>query len=545
MNARELTLVLADAVHAFDDPPPRAAGRDRGTAAERGDRGGDAILVRNGIVEAVGPASRLRRARADHVLDLRGTVLTPGLADAHIHLCEWALARKAIDLSGARSPGHAARMLADSPDATSRTAGPFRGRGWNANRWAGEAPHRRWLDEALPADRPIALQSHDMHALWVNSATLHAAGIVASTPDPVGGRIERDAAGQPTGLLLDTACQLAITALPAPPEETVLAAVDDAQRALHRLGITAVHSFPGVHLPNPEPLAACEALRAAGRLRLRVLQHIRLEYLDEAIRLGLRSGFGGDWIRMGCVKMFLDGALGSRTAWMREPYETLDDCGIRVLDPKVFEEAVSRAAAAGIASTVHAIGDAAVDLAATVLARPANRVPAMPHRIEHVQCASPDTIRALAGMVCSVQPAHLITDWPAVDWHWGETRARGTYAFASLLRNGAILAFGSDAPVEPVDPRLGLHAARLRQDLERQPPSGWQPQERLEAVAAWHGYTTGPARAAAWLDRVGRIAPGCFADFAAWDRDPVACPADEVLELRCVATLVAGELVHS
>jgi predicted amidohydrolase YtcJ len=527
---RDLTLVLADEVHTFQESAPA--------------RAADAILVRNGIVEAVGPASRLRHSRADNVLDLRGTCITPGLTDAHIHLTEWALTRRAVDLSAATSPGDAARRLA-ARRGEGAAAGWLRGRGWNPQRWGGDAPHRALLDDALPGAGPVALQSHDMHALWVNSAALAAAGIRAGTPAPRGGRIERDADGQPTGLLLDTACQLVIAALPAPPEAVVLDALADAQRALHALGITGVHSLPGIHVPNPEPLAACEALRAAGRLQLRVLQHIRLEYLDEAIRLGLRSGFGGDWIRIGGVKMFLDGALGSRTAWMREPYETSDDCGIRVMEPAEFRAAVARAAEAGIASTVHAIGDAAVELAAEVLGRPEHRVPSLPHRIEHVQCFAPGTLPALAGIVCSVQPVHLISDWQAVDWHWGAARARGTYAFASLRRSGAILAFGSDAPVEPVDPRLGLHAATLRQDLERQPPGGWQPQEKIEAADAWHGYTTGPARAARWLDRVGRIAPGTFADFAAWDRDPIGGNTQRLLELRCVATIVAGELVHS
>jgi predicted amidohydrolase YtcJ len=244
--------------------------------------------------------------------------------------------------------------------------------------------------------------------------------------------------------------------------------------------------------------------------------------------------------------MFLDGALGSRTAWMREPWEHDDGCGIRMMEPAEFRDRVSHAARHGIASVVHAIGDAAVCLALDVLAEPALRVAAMPHRIEHVQCCPPERFAdaARAGIVCSMQPAHLITDWTIADRHWGPQRSRGAYAFGSLLRAGAILAFGSDVPVEPVDPRLGLHAAALRRDLDGAPAGGWYPDERIALADALLAYTVGPARAAGLGTPAGTLAPGAPADLAAWDSDPCG-DADMILQMRCTTTMVGGDIVYS
>jgi predicted amidohydrolase YtcJ len=531
-------LVMADRIH---------------TCAAAGTVG--ALLVRDGRIVAAGRTDALRTA-APHarLLDLSGTTITPGLTDAHAHLTEWAFARREADLSGTRSPVEAAAIVARhaagdslapaSPVAPAGAADWIRGRGWNPHLW-NEAPTRAVLDEYI-RDRPVALQSHDMHALWVNSAALQRADIDAATPDPDGGSIVRDSHGHPTGLLLEWAGRLVMRHVPTPTLLDAAAAMRDAQAELHMLGITGVHSFPGVHMTEPDPLPVLQRLRDEGALRLRILQHIALERLDDAIAHGMRSGTGDEWIRIGAVKMFLDGALGSRTAWMREPYEDGSGCGMRTMDPDEFRAVVRRAAQHGIASTVHAIGDAAVCLALDVLGDSAVRVAAMPHRIEHLQCCPVDRIgdAARRGIVCSMQPSHLMTDWAIADRHWGERRARGTYAFGSLLRSGTILAFGSDVPVEPVDPRRGLHAAILRQDTSGAPSDGWFPCERIAPMDALRGYTTGPAAAAGLGVPAGTLGPGAAADFAAWDQDPCAQP-ETIMDMRCTATVVAGNLVHA
>ncbi|MGH7466648.1 MAG: amidohydrolase [Longimicrobiales bacterium] len=505
---------------------------------------GNALLVADGWVRAVGDVAQLRTLEPTARLTDFGTAtLTPGLTDSHIHITEWAVARQEVDLSTARSPQEATQRVAQL--GRPRASGWLLGRGWNPHHWGGDYPQRDTLDVVVP-DRPAAFQSHDMHALWVNTRALELSGIGADTPDPAGGRIVRDAKGVPTGTLLENAALMVIRHIPTPGDAEVSAAVFDAQRQLHSFGITGIHSLPGFHLIAPQPLRILEILREQDRLRLRVLQHMALDQLDAARQLGLRSGLGDEWLRLGGIKMFLDGALGSRTAWLRAPYENSTDCGVQVLPESDFRTAVQCAAAAGLASTVHAIGDAAVALAFEVLTADAAQSGTLPNRIEHVQCCPPDHFEsaARAGIICSMQPCHLMTDWPAADRHWGPQRARNTYAFRSLGQRGATLALGSDAPVEPCDPRLGFYAATERKDLAHLPTGGWFPQERIAMSDVLRGYTVGPARAAGASSWQGRLAPGYAADFVAWECDPLSTVGTDLLSLRVLATFVAGALVY-
>ena len=525
-----MLLLLAGRVHSLDRNRP-------------GSDPADAVLIDGDRIRAIGLASQLR-VEAPHarVIDLGSATITPGLTDAHAHLTDWAFARLAADLRSAISP--TAVVDAIRHHAETHTDRWIFGMGWNPHHWGGGYPDRHELDAGFP-DRPVVLQSHDLHALWVNAAALRHAGIDRDTPDPPDGRIVRDDQGEATGILLENAAQIVSRAVPERTLARALEAVRSAQSELHTFGITGIHSFPGVHVVTPRVADVIDALRADGDLQLRILQHLPLDELDRAIAAGMRSGAGDDWVRTGAVKMFLDGALGSRTAWMRTPYEGSQECGMQVLDADSFADAVMRAAHAGIATTVHAIGDAAVDLALDVLAT-APRVAALPHRIEHVQCCAPERLAdaGRAGIVCSVQPCHLMSDWRAADRHWG-ARAANAYAFRSLASGGAVLAFGSDVPVEPVDPRLGLYAAIRRCDTARNPHGGWQPQECLDASAALHGYTTGAAHAAG-RDDLGRLVPGALADLVAWDIDPLAAEPEALLDMNCIFTMIGGiAVMHS
>jgi predicted amidohydrolase YtcJ len=499
---------------------------------------GNALLESDGYVERIGDARELIAGFPDaETIDLGNVVITPGLTDAHIHITEWALARQQVQLGPARDIAECLALIARTP----RSGSWVQGHGWNPHQWGGEYPDRHQLDRVI-ADVPAAFQSHDMHALWVNSRALEHAGITSATPDPAGGRIVRDEHGEPTGMLLENAAQMMVTRVPQVSHADIVAAVLEAQRELHSYGVTGVHSFPGVHMPEPDPLPVLQQLLERGALRLRALQHISADKLDDAIHLGLRSGFGGEWIRIGGVKMFLDGALGSRTAWMREPYENSDDRGVEVLPEEDFRDTVMRAAAAGIASVVHAIGDAAVARAFDVLSA-APRVEALPHRVEHVQCFPLDRTALLGrGIVCSVQPCHLMTDWPAADRHWG-SRSAATYAFRSLLDGGAVLACGSDAPVESADPRLGLYAAVARRDTQHLPRAGWHGEQCISITEVFGGYTLGAAVAAGASGVQGVLQPRAYADFAAWQQDPLLCSGAELLELDVAATIVNGEVV--
>lgn len=347
-------ILLADRIHLLGDAAPVSA-----------------LLIRCGRVAAAGSPEQVRAlagpgARAEH---LPGAVVTPGLTDAHVHLTTWGLGLRRVDLNAAPTLQAGLAAVASAPG-----DGWVRGIGWDVHRW-GRLPTRQELDPVCPA-RPAFLQSHDIHGAWLNSEALRRCGITRDTPDPAGGTIVRDSAGEPTGVLLERAVALAERHLPADTPAEIREALLEAQRALHGLGVTGVHSV------EVNGLEDFTALAAEDRLRLRVLQAIQVARLDAAIEVGLRGGFGGEWIRIGGVKMFLDGALGSRTAWLREPYEgTADDRGIRTLPADEFRDAVERAAAAGLSSTVHAIGDAAVELALDVLgATPAPPAHAAPHR---------------------------------------------------------------------------------------------------------------------------------------------------------------------
>lgn len=497
-----------------------------------------ALLVRGGRVALAGTEEAVRAAALPgaRVERLGEATVTPGLTDAHVHLTTWALARRAVELRGARTPEEAAARVAEAARAGS---GWILGQGWNGNRWGG-FPTREVLDRAAPG-RPVYLESHDIHAAWLSSEALRRCGIGRGTPDPEGGAILRDESGEPTGVLLENAKALAVPHLPEPSRDEVRDALLEAQREVHRLGVTGVHS-----VEQPTGLADFRDLEERGVLRLRVLQALPLDRLEDAVRLGLRSGFGSGWLRIGGVKMFLDGALGSRTALLREPYVgTEDDRGIETLPLADFREAVRLAAEGGIASTVHAIGDAAVERALEVLSA-APRVPALPHRIEHVQLCPPELWERLgrSGVVASMQPVHLLTDIPAAERHWGHERSRGAYPFAPLLRAGATLAFGSDVPVETVDPRPGLFAATRRVGWSGEPAEGWYPEHALTAEEALRAYTEGPAVAAGEEGRRGRLLPGYDADLVAWSTDPLAASPEELREMRCLLTVVGGEVVH-
>ncbi len=422
---------------------------------------GEALWWLNGRIQAVGRASAIERQAPKHLprFDYPHALVTPGFVDGHTHFARWALARRQVQLTGARTRAEAvARVAAGSP-----SQGWVIGHGWDANRWT-EPPDRHALD--LVHANPVYLDSLDVHAAWVNSAALAVARITRDTLDPPGGRIVRDAAGEPTGLLFERAVELVAAVLPSSSWEILDDAVRDAQAEAHRLGVTGIHD-----VEDQRALQCFRRLETSGDLRLRVLFHPPVASLPELIRRGARSGAGSPWIGMGGVKLFLDGSLGSRTAWMLEPYEGSHDRGMPVTAEHEAGAAMRAAAENGIAVTVHAIGDAAVRRALDLL----DSLPrvALPHRIEHLQCIHPaDLARASrAGVVASMQPSHLLTDIPLVDRHWGG-RGRGAYAFRSLLQRGTTVVFGSDVPVASIDPRDGVYAALERKGLDGAPRLG-------------------------------------------------------------------------
>jgi predicted amidohydrolase YtcJ len=495
---------------------------------------GDAVWWQDGRIRGVGGARVVDREAPGDLprFDLRDALVTPGFVDGHTHFAMWALARRRVRLAGAATRAEAvARVAAGAP-----SQGWVVGHGWDANGWA-EAPDRHALDQVHAS--PVYLDSVDVHAAWVNSAALAVARITRETADPPGGRIVRDATGEPTGLLLERAVELVSRLVPPPSAEILDDAMRDAQSEAHRLGVTGIHD-----VEDARAWASFRRLEESGELQLRVLFHPPVASLPDLVRRGARSGAGSPWLGMGGVKLFLDGSLGSRTAWMLEPYEGTRDRGMPVAGEGEARDAMRLAASHGIAVTVHAIGDAAVRRALDLL----EELPraALPHRIEHLQCVHrADLARAArAGVVASMQPAHLLTDIPLVDRHWGG-RGRGAYALHSLLQRGTVVVFGSDVPVTSIDPREGVYAALERKGFDGTPGRGWRPEEKIGFEDVVRGYTAAAAHASGTAGRLGRLAPGAEADLVAWSVDPAAerGDGDAFRSGRAVLTVVGGRAV--
>jgi predicted amidohydrolase YtcJ len=494
----------------------------------------NALLWADGVIREIGSAAQVaRQAKPDiPVFELPGTVLTAGFIDSHTHFAQWALKRRQVDLTGTTTLAEAVRRVAGGTP----TQGWIQGQGWDANHWK-EPPTRQALDPL--GSHPIFLDSLDVHAAWVNTAALARAGITRDTSDPEGGRIVRDPTGEPTGVLLELAVNLVRRVVPEPEPALLRQALLQGQTAAHRAGVTGIQDVETLGV-----LEAFRGLEREGLLRLRVLFHPPVADLPRLISQGFRSGAGSAWITEGGVKLFLDGSLGSRTAWMLSPYEGSRDRGMPLTTLEAAAEAVRMAARHGISSTVHAIGDAAVRRALDLL-EPLDRT-ALPHRIEHFQCVHPDDLdrAARAGIVLSMQPAHLLVDIPLAERHWG-TRGRGAYSFRTLGQRGSRLAFGSDAPVAPLDPRPGVFAAMDRRALGSTKDAAWYAGERMPFDAVVTAYTENPARAAGWAPRLGVLAPGAAADLVAWQVDPAVHRGQGQAFLDAVVrlTVVDGEIV--
>ncbi len=501
-------------------------------------RGADAVFVRNGRISAVGRGRDLRAAVPNApCLDAGGATVTPGLTDAHLHFVPWAQGRRQVDLLGVTSRGAAlervAAGLAADPGPT-----PLVGRGWDAMGW--EAPPDRASLDALAPERPVLLHSHDFHSLWFNSAAMRAIGLGRESRDPQGGRFERDFTGEPTGVAREHAVAAfeALGAQAGPAIDDAL--LDDGAAALHAAGVTSVHDYQR----NANDMARMRAL--ASRRRLRVLQHFGPEQLEALIAAGLASGVGDAWFRIGALKLFADGALGSRTAAMLEPYDDGHGLGIVMIPRDELVATVTRAAAHGFASTVHAIGDRAVRHALDAF-EAARALPAtpLPSRIEHAQLVHPDDLPRFAalGVRASMQPQHATSDALAATAAWG-ARCALSYAWRAIADTGVTLAFGSDAPVEPPLPWLGLHAAVTRTRTDGTPAGGFVPAQCLTLDEALAAYTEGAAGLAGLAGRLGTLEPGAEGDLVVWDRDLHAAPAASLADVRPRVTVLAGEIVY-
>jgi predicted amidohydrolase YtcJ len=506
-----------------------------------------AVAIAGNRIAAVGDDDQMKSllAPGGEAIDLGGRTVLPGLTDCHIHFVEYALRLRRIDLSGAQSRAEAVQRVAERAQIT-QPGEWLLGGGWDRNIWDDPRfPTKEDLDSVAP-HHPVALNSKDGHSLWVNSLALARAGITAETPDPPGGEIERrPGTGEPTGILKESAALLVEEVIEKPSLEAIQSALKAAMANAQQAGLTGIHDCE-----DELAFAAFQELAKKGELGLRVLMHIPAKNLDAAIGLGLRTGFGNEWLRVGGVKMFADGALGSRTAAMLAPY--LDEplnLGITVTPKEEIRELVRKAGRAGISVAIHAIGDRANRDVLDVLEESRQRGEGMDlrHRIEHVQLLHPTDIPRLArlGVIASMQPIHATSDMDMVERHWGEERARGAYAWRSLLNAGTVLAFGSDCPVESLDPLAGIHAAVTRRRADGSPgPEGWHPEERITVEEAVWAYTLGAAYASGEEREKGSIAPGKLADLLVLSQDIFAIPPMAILETKVEATVLDGRFIY-
>jgi predicted amidohydrolase YtcJ len=534
--AAEVKVTLAEGarIYAFD------------AAGSRWDDGAIAFSDTGEII-AVGKRAELQKQYGDaRRVDLSGKTVLPGLIDAHGHLFGLARSFTRADLTGTRSRAEVIERLKNY--ARRVPAGNWLlGRGWDQNDWPEQAfPDRADLDAEFP-DRPVWLVRIDGHAAWANSQALAQADVDLSGDwQPVGGRIQRDAEGRATGILIDGALDLVEPHIPAPGPELMDAALDLATATLAKLGLTGVHD-PGVGL---DVIDLYRSKISQGKFPLRVYAMAdgvgaTLDWLcaegpldDPSGRLLVRS-----------VKLYADGALGSRGAALLSDYS--DEPGNRGLlfsSAENLEADLRRVAACGLQACVHAIGDRANHVVLDAFASMAGDFPDNPgrHRIEHAQILHPDDIPRFAalGVIASMQPTHATSDMYWAGERLGPDRLAGAYAWASLLHSGAALAFGSDFPVEEVNPMLGIYAAVTRQDLEQQPPGGWLPEQVLDRETAVRGFTIEAARAAFMEDRIGSLEVGKRADFIVLDRDLMTVPAGEIPEVVVEQTWLDGQAVY-
>ncbi|MFO7768544.1 MAG: amidohydrolase [bacterium] len=518
----------------------------------------EALSIRGESVEAVGSSEELLASAGPgtEVVDLEGAFVTPGLIDAHFHFTSIGLEAMQLNFRGTASKEEVLEMVAGRAEEAAPGSW-LEGRGWDQNDWPVKTfPTAADLDP-VTGDHPAAFRRIDGHALWVNSRALEAAGIDASTPDPPGGQVVRDEAGRPTGVLVDDAMDLVAEEIPGPD---IAALKEMARSAVERclaLGLTGGHDAGTV----PRELEAVRQLVEEDDFDFRLVSYLRwpldgmprpfgYETLDPYLENGPVRGLAGGRLWVPGIKMSSDGAMGSRGAALLEDYS--DDPGNRGLlrlTPGEMYSTVMRGAKYGFQTIIHAIGDRANRITLDVFERALRGLPPGDRRfrVEHSQIVHPDDVGRFGelGVIPSMQPTHATSDMYWVGDRVGEERLEGAYLWRTYLEQGLRIPGGSDAPVEELDPLLGIYAAVTRQDLEGWPEGGWFGEERVSREQALRMFTYDAAYGAFMEDAVGSLEPGKYADFVVFDRDLYRVPVRQIPGTRVLRTVLGGEEVYS
>jgi len=536
------TTVMSDS--ALRSVPDLAVVNARVWTGDRRRPWADALATAGERIVVVGSSAEVRKLATPEtrIVDAAGMMVTPGFIDAHVHFVVGGLGLASVQLRGAATRDEFVRRIGDH--AAALPAGAWITRGdWDHQAWGGDLPRREWLDGVTP-DNPVWINRHDGHMSLANTAALRAAGVDRDTPDVEGGTIVRDERGEPTGVLKDNAESLVNRVVPPATREQQDAALDAAMRYVAGNGVTSVHN-----MGSWSDLEVFERAREGKRLRTRIHVAVPLATWERLRDTVAARGSGDAWLRIGALKGFVDGSLGSHTAAMLEPFDDAPgDRGLFVNTPDDLYRWTASADAAGLHVIVHAIGDHAIRVQLDIFERVAREhgLRDRRFRIEHAQHIAPADMSRFAALqvIASAQPYHAIDDGRWAEQLIGHERAKGTYAFRSLLDSGARLAFGSDWFVAPATPLEGIYAAVTRRTLDDRNPRGWVPEQRIGVEDALTAYTSNAAFASFEEREKGTLARGMLADFVMIDRDITRIPPETIRDARVTMTVVGGRIVH-
>ncbi len=506
-----------------------------------------ALAVDEGSIVAVGSDAEVRKLgdAKTRTVDLKGACVVPGFIDNHVHFINGGLALAQVDLRDATTKAEFVQRIARAAAKTPKGQWVKDGN-WDHESWGGELPSRDWIDKDT-ASTPVFVSRLDGHMALANSLVLKLAGIDEKTPDPAGGAIVRDANGKPTGVLKDAAMSLVAKVIPPLSDRELEQGLERAMEHAVARGVTQVHDMGGVE--DWRVLDLYRRVRADDKLRLRIYYFAQLAEWRKAAEYKQRHGTGDAWLRWGATKGFVDGSLGSTTAWFHKPYDDAPETsGLTMIEPETLRAQIVAANEAGLHVTVHAIGDRANDWLLDAFERVEKAGPRKDwrFRIEHAQHLTPAAIKRFAplGVVASMQPYHAADDGRWAEKRIGAERLKGTYAFRSLIDSGAHLTFGSDWPVASLDPMTGIYAAVTRRTLDGAHPDGWLPQEKITVAEALRAYTAENAWAGFQEGKVGVLKQGALADFAVLSQDLFEVPPTEIINVKVVRTVVGGREVY-
>jgi hypothetical protein len=516
-----------------------------------------AVASANGRILAAGSDEEIRTYRGPNTqeIDLKGRLAVPGLADSHAHFVEGGFQLLALHLKDAGNEEEFVRRIAVK--ASTLPPGTWmKGGNWDEEAWASEKLPTRGLIDPVTPRTPVFISRYDGHAGLANSLALKLAGVTRDTPDPAGGVIVRDPkSGEPTGILKDTAQVLVMKVIPPPSERETEEALRTAFKEAARVGLTSVQDITvSSDSWNGSFTGEIQLLRRAeleGWLSCRIYAITPIAQWKKLAEAGISHGMGSDFLRLGGLKAFADGSIGSRTAWMSHPYaDDAENSGLPMplmVPPSMIEEIARNADNAGMQLCTHAIGDRAISEILDAYEKVGGQNPAAHRfRVEHAQhTREEDFVRfRKLGVIASMQPYHAIDDGRWVEKRIGQERARSSYAWKSMLNAGAVLAFGSDWPVAPLDPLLGIYAAVTRATLDGKNPGGWYPEQRLTVEEALRAYTQGCAYASFQEKDGGTISPGKFADLTVLSEDLFQIPPERIKDTRVDITIVGGRVVY-